>query len=155
MLDYFKCMAKCFRKSFEFEIQIQRPKFSKKKKENCSMSYFWPVPPPPFPSSRSVEPTPSVQFVTMALFGRALAPLKLAPTMALLKEQLLCRSRCLLQTVWQKSSLLNASERLRVVGEAARGACALGWAQSQCESRFLRLRLLGAKLASTLFKESF
>jgi hypothetical protein len=39
--------------------------------------------------------------------------------------------------------------------EAARGVCALGWARSQCESRFFGLRLLGAKLASSLFKESF
>jgi hypothetical protein len=92
---------------------------------------------------------------TTALFGRPLAPLKLAPTVALLKEQLLCRSRCLLQIVWQNNSLLNANERLRVVGEAARGACALEWARSRCEGRFFRLRLLGAKLASALFKEPF
>jgi hypothetical protein len=42
-----------------------------------------------------------------------------------------------------------------VVGEAARGAYALEWARSRCESRFFRLRLLGAKLASALFKEPF
>jgi hypothetical protein len=38
--------------------------------------------------------------------------------------------------------------------EAARGVCALGWARSQCESRFFGLRLLGAKLASSLFNIS-
>lgn len=59
---------------------------------------------------------------TEALFGRALAPLKLAPIATLLKEQLLYQSRCLLQIVWnasesnpKKAGGLHTWERLHVV----------------------------------------